>query len=78
METAKVSEKYQIVIPKKVREKLGIHRHDIVVFNLKGKEIEIDKLDSMIHKHAGSVRLKKKFKELRKEFEKEMQREALK
>ena len=33
METAKVSSKYQVVIPRKAREVLGINEGDMVVFD---------------------------------------------
>ena len=36
---AKVSEKYQVQIPKRIREKVGIGRGDRLVFKLKGKEM---------------------------------------
>jgi len=35
MQTAKVSSKHQVVIPKEVRELLGIEKNDVVIFELK-------------------------------------------
>jgi len=42
-------------------------------------DIETNKIDKkyQISKHVGSIKLSKNFKELRREFNKEMEREAL-
>ncbi len=76
METAKLSSRYQIVIPKKIRDILGLGKDDVVLFRVAEDGIHIEKFDEILKKHAGSVRLKKDFKTLRKEFNEAMADEA--
>ena len=76
MRYAKVSSKYQIVIPKMIREVLGLEKNDIVLFDVVDDRIELKKIDKILAKHIGSVKLKKGFKALRKEFEDDMSSEA--
>jgi AbrB family looped-hinge helix DNA binding protein len=72
METAKVSSKNQIVIPKKIREFLGIEKNDIVVFEVKNGEVVFRTLEKILENHIGTVKLKKDFLKMRKDFNKEM------
>ncbi len=41
---ARVSKRYQVVIPREVRKKLGIKEGDRVVFEIEGDEIRIRKV----------------------------------
>ena len=44
MMVSKISKKGQIVIPKEIREKLGFHEGDVVVFKMEGKEVILEKI----------------------------------
>ena len=77
MEAAKVSTKYQIVVPKKVREALEIKRDDILLFEVKGKVVKLEKFDEILKKHIGTVKLKEDFRTLRRKFDEEMALEAV-
>lgn len=77
MEAAKVSTKYQIVVPKKVREALEIERNDILLFEVKGKVVKLEKFDEILKKHIGTVKLKEDFRTLRRKFDEEMAIEAV-
>lgn len=72
METAKVSSKHQIVIPKRIREFLEIEKNDVVVFELKNGEVVLKNLEELLKNHIGTVKLKKDFLEMRKDFNREM------
>ncbi|MGD2251025.1 MAG: AbrB/MazE/SpoVT family DNA-binding domain-containing protein [Candidatus Methanofastidiosia archaeon] len=72
METAKVSSKHQVVIPKRIREFLGIEKNDIVAFEVKNGEVVLKTLEKLLKNHIGTVKLKKDFIEMRKDFNKEM------
>lgn len=72
METAKVSSKHQIVIPKRIREFLGIEKNGVVVFELKNGEVVLKNLEDLFKNHIGTVKLKKDFLDMRKDFNKEM------
>lgn len=72
METAKVSSKNQIVIPKRIREFLGIEKNGVVVFELKNGEVVLKNLEELLKNHIGTVRFKKDFLKMRKDFNKEM------
>ena len=76
MRYAKVSSKYQIVVPKKIREILGLEKNDIVLFDIVDDRVELKKIDKILARHIGSVKLKKSLKALRKEFNDEMSLEA--
>jgi len=78
METAKVSTKYQIVVPKKVREAMGIKKEDILLFKIEDNGVKLEKFDELLKKHVGTVKLKKEFKVLRREFNEEMAQEVVK
>jgi AbrB family looped-hinge helix DNA binding protein len=79
METGKVSRKYQVVIPKKVRETLEIKENDILLFEIEKEKntVRLKKFDELLGEHIGSVKLDKDFKELRKEFNKKMAEEGI-
>lgn len=77
METAKVSTKYQIVVPKKVRDMLGIEKEDILLFKIENNGVKLEKFDELLKKHVGTVKLKKGFKALRREFNEEMAQEVV-
>lgn len=71
METAKVSSKNQVVIPKRIRKLLGIEKDGVVVFELKNGEVVLRNLEELLRNHTGTVRLRKDFLEMRKDFNKE-------
>jgi AbrB family looped-hinge helix DNA binding protein len=77
METVKVSRKFQVVIPKTVREALEIQENDILLFEVEEKTVIMRKFDELLEKHLGSVKLDKEFKELRKEFNRRMTEESV-
>jgi AbrB family looped-hinge helix DNA binding protein len=77
METAKVSRKYQLVIPKKVREALEIQENDLLLFEVEEHAVRLRKFDELLEKHIGSVRLDTEFKKLRKEFNRRMAEEGV-
>ncbi|KYK32174.1 MAG: hypothetical protein AYK19_15835 [Theionarchaea archaeon DG-70-1] len=72
MQTAKVSSKHQVVIPKEVRELLGIEKNDVVIFELKNGGVILRKLEELLNKHIGTVKLKEDFLKMRKDFNEEM------
>lgn len=72
MQTAKVSSKHQVEIPKEVREFLGIEKNDVVIFELKNGEVVLRKLEELLNKHIGTVKLKEDFLKMRKDFNEEM------
>ena len=77
MKTAsKISSKYQVVIPKGIREKYNLRKYDVLVFGIEKDSIVIKKLDKLIDAQAGTMKTGKSFKELRKEFNKKMAEEA--
>jgi AbrB family looped-hinge helix DNA binding protein len=77
METAKVSRKYQLVIPKKVREALEIQENDLLLFEVEENAVRMRKFDELLEKHLGSVKLDTEFKKLRKEFNRRMAEEGV-
>lgn len=77
METAKVSSKYQIVVPKKVREALRVGKKDILLFEIEKDRVRLKKFDEILREHMGTVKLKKGFKELRREFNESMAKEGV-
>lgn len=72
METAKVSSKHQIVIPKRIRKILGIEKNDVVAFELKNGEVVLKNLEELLNNHIGTVKLKKDFLKMRESFNEEM------
>ncbi len=72
METAKVSSKHQIVIPKRIRKILGIEKNDVVAFELKNGEVVLKNLEELLNNHIGTVKLKKDFLRMRESFNEEM------
>jgi len=72
MQTAKVSSKHQVVIPKEVGELLGIEKNDVVIFELKNGGVILRKLEELLNKHIGTVKLKEDFLKMRKDFNEEM------
>jgi AbrB family looped-hinge helix DNA binding protein len=72
MEIAKVSSKHQVVIPKKIREFLGIEKNDMVAFEVKNGKVILRTLKELLENHIGTVKLKKDFIEMRRDFNKEM------
>jgi len=69
MKTAKVSSKYRVVIPKEIRGFLRIKKNSMVAFELKNGEVLLRNLQELLEEHAGTVKLKKDFLEMRKEFD---------
>jgi len=47
MDVSKVSSKYQIVIPKQIRERLGIRPGETVEFQLKGDRAELERVPEL-------------------------------
>ncbi|MDY6966177.1 MAG: AbrB/MazE/SpoVT family DNA-binding domain-containing protein [Halobacteriota archaeon] len=78
METVKVSSKYQVVIPKKVRKTLGIKENDILLFEIdrRSNTVRLKKFDELLERHIGSIELDKDFKDLRNEFNERMTEEG--
>lgn len=72
MESAKVSSKHQVVIPKRIRKVLGIEKKGVVVFELKNGEVVLKNLENVLNDHIGTVNLKKDFLKMRNDFNKEM------
>ncbi|MBU2617327.1 MAG: AbrB/MazE/SpoVT family DNA-binding domain-containing protein [Euryarchaeota archaeon] len=69
MQSSKVSTKYQITIPREIREKIGISAGDVVIFEAKKDKIRLEKLEEFYREHAGSIKVKepvKAVKEARK------------
>lgn len=69
MQSSKVSTKYQITIPKGIRQKIGISAGDIIVFDVQKDKVQIEKLEEFYEKYAGSIKVKepvKAVKEARK------------
>ncbi len=69
MKTAKVSSKYQVVIPKEIRELLRIKKNSVAAFEFKNGEVLLRNLQEFLDEHVGTVKLKKDFLEMRKEFD---------
>ncbi len=72
METAKVSSKHQVVIPKGIREFLKIKKNSVVAFELKNGEVVLRNLEDLLKEHIGTVKLKEDFLEMRKKFNEEL------
>ncbi|MBU7045207.1 MAG: AbrB/MazE/SpoVT family DNA-binding domain-containing protein [Theionarchaea archaeon] len=72
METAKVSSKYQVVIPRKIREFLKIEKNSVVVFEIKKGEVVLRNLEELLEEHIGTVKLEEDFLKMRKRFNEEM------
>lgn len=72
MEPAKVSSKYQVVIPRKIREFLKIKKNSVVVFEIKKGEAVLRNLEELLEEHIGTVKLEEDFLKMRKRFNEEM------
>ena len=72
MNVGKMSKKGQIVIPKEIRERFGIHPGDAVIFKIQGNKVIIEKIQekmSEILKNSKPVKKSLDFqKELRDEW----------
>jgi len=74
---ARVSKRYQVVIPKEVRKKLGIKEGDKVVFEIEGDEIRIRKVIDFLSL-AGSLKgIKLSPRELREKAGEEIAKDAV-
>ncbi|ATZ61427.2 MAG: AbrB/MazE/SpoVT family DNA-binding domain-containing protein [Methanosarcinales archaeon Met12] len=62
MQSSKVSTKYQITIPKGIRQKIGISAGDIIVFDVQKDKVQIEKLEEFYEKYAGSIKVKEPVK----------------
>ncbi|MBU7026034.1 MAG: AbrB/MazE/SpoVT family DNA-binding domain-containing protein [Theionarchaea archaeon] len=60
------------MIPKEVGELLGIEKNDVVIFELKNGGVILRKLEELLNKHIGTVKLKEDFLKMRKDFNEEM------
>ena len=72
MEPAKVSSKYQVVIPRKIREFLKIKKNSVVIFEIKKGEAVLRNLEELLEEHIGTVKLEEDFLKMRKRFNEEM------
>jgi len=74
---ARVSKRYQVVIPKEVRKKLGIKEGDRVVFEIEGDEVRIRKVIDFLSL-AGSLKgIKLSPRELRDKAGEEIAKDAV-
>ncbi len=74
---ARVSKRYQVVIPREVRKKLGIKEGDRVVFEVEGDEIKIRKIRDFMSL-AGTLKGEPiSLERIREEVEKEIVKDAL-
>jgi len=74
---ARVSKRYQVVIPKEVRKKLGIKEGDKVVFEIEGDEIRIRKVIDFLSL-AGSLKgIKLSPRELREKAGEDIAKDAV-
>ena len=45
MLVSKISKKGQIVIPKEIRDKLGFHPGDVIIFKIQEKDVILEKVE---------------------------------
>ncbi|MCD5409309.1 MAG: AbrB/MazE/SpoVT family DNA-binding domain-containing protein [Methanocellales archaeon] len=62
MQSSKVSTKYQITIPKGIRQKIGVSAGDIIVFEVQKDKVQIEKLEEFYERYAGSIKTKEPVK----------------
>lgn len=80
-EKSVLTKKYQITIPKKIREFLRINRGDTVKFIIEDNEVKIKPVKSKIEENFGKVKPKNKpedFKKIRDYVEKKLAQEVSK
>lgn len=80
-EKSALTKKYQITIPKKIREFLRINRGDTVKFIIEDNEVKIKPVKSKIEENFGKVKPKNKpedFKKIREYVEKKLAQEVSK
>lgn len=80
-EKSALTKKYQITIPKKIREFLRINRGDTVKFIIEDNEVKIKPVKSKIEENFGKVKPKNKpedFKKIRDYVEKKLAQEVSK
>ncbi len=74
---ARVSRRYQVVIPKEIRKALGIKEGDRVVFEIEGDEIRIRKLRNFLELEGSLKGKPLSPKEVRNRVEEEIAKDAL-
>ncbi len=74
---AKVSRRYQVVIPKEIRKVLGIKEGDMVLLAIEGDEIRIRKLRNFLELEGSLKGEDLGPEEIRKRAEKEIAKDAL-
>ncbi len=62
MQSSKVSTKYQITIPKGIRQKIGVSAGDVIVFEVQNDKVQIEKLEEFYERYAGSIKVKEPVK----------------
>ena len=73
----RVSKRYQVVIPKEIRKKLGIKEGDRIVFEIEGDKVRIRKVRDFLSL-AGSLKgINLSPKELRNKVEEEIAKDAV-
>ena len=73
---ARVSKRYQVVIPKEVRREVGIKEGDRVLFEIEGSEIRIRKLRNFLELE-GSLEKALSPEDIRDRVEEEIAKDAL-
>ncbi len=73
---ARVSRRYQVVIPKEVRREVGIKEGDRVLFEIEGNEIRIRKLRNFLELE-GSLEKALSPEDIRDRVEEEIAKDAL-
>ena len=73
---ARVSSRYQVVIPKEVRREVGIKEGDRVLFEIEGNEIRIRKLRNFLELE-GSLEKALSPEDIRDRVEEEIAKDAL-
>ena len=74
---ARVSRRYQVVIPKEIRKALGIKEGDTVLFEIEGDEIRIRKLRSFLDLEGSLKGKSLSPEEIRDRTEREIAKDAL-
>ena len=74
---ARVSRRYQVVIPKEIRKVLGIKEGDRVVFEIEGDKIRIRKLGNFLELEGSLKGKSLSPKEIRDRTEEEIAKDAL-
>ena len=74
---ARVSRRYQVVIPKEIRKALGIKEGDRVLFEIEGDEIRIRKLRNFLELEGSLKSRSLSPEEIREKAEEEIAKDVL-